>query len=511
MKQSIFAAFAVCSLLAGLCSGSAHAAGGLVQTWTKPLEISFTQVKSWFPDLVADKTGRVHVVWSSHADGYDTANYRSLLPNQSWTSPTDVFAESVIERRLQEVTRPVLALDNAGNLLMLNRVLSIYFSKAHSSLAGNAASWTPPAAINTEEASYFSHITVDSKDTIHAFITQNVPTPSCQLCYHLFYLSSKDGGMRWSPVQDISIASSGVVKPHVIVDRQDNLHVVWEAGASGGSLGQALPPTSVFYTSSRDGGDTWSEPLDFVKGFDLPNDSQLRNPAIALDGQGQLILAALRLPADVIYYHISKDAGQTWSAPNVLQGFWGTWSILDSRLDGYSMATDSAGHVHLVAAGRISSDQKTIGVYHHTWDGANWSQPYTVQSPGNYTLIWPRITVALGNQLHIVWSMNLDERLQGETGDVPGLQIYYSTAVADAPALAPVAYPTPTPAPTPTPESQAQVFQPTAPALGNKALGQVDYQNLRTEVDDYGMLLLSGLPVALLFVLGYFILRRRRA
>ena len=177
------------------------------------------------------------------------------------------------------------------------------------------------------------------------------------------------------------------------------------------------------------------------------------------------------------------------------------------------MATDAAGHVHLVTAGRMSAEQKTIGVYHHIWDGANWSQPYTVQQPGNYTIIWPRITVALGNQLHIVWSMNLDEKLQGETGDVPGLQIYYSAAIADAPATAPVVYPAITPAPTATPEPIAQSAEPTEPVLANRVPGMVDYQDLRTEVDDYSMLLLSGVPVVLLFAAAFIfiIIRRRRS
>jgi hypothetical protein len=90
-------------------------------------------------------------------------------------------------------------------------------------------------------------------------------------------------------------------------------------------------------------------------------------------------------------------------------------------------------------------------------------------------------------------------------------RVWYATSTTNAPTIAPIVYPTIAPAPTRTPDLSLQVVEPTAPALANRAPGNADHQNLRTEVDDYGMFVLSGLPVVLLFIVGYFVIRRRRA
>lgn len=481
--------------------------------WSAPMQVSQTANKSWFPDVIADATGRVHIAWAGHDNGYDTVYYRSLLPDQRWSTQTDIFAESVFERGLQEATRPALALDSASNLLLTNRVLDIYFSKVHAGLADNVAAWSDPLPISTEDTSYFSRLAVDSKDTLHAFITQNIYTPACPICMHLFYRNSKDGGNRWSAAQDISIASNGVVKPQVVLDAQDNLHVIWEAGVSGGTLGQAMPPTSVYYASSRDGGNTWSDPL--ALGLGSPNE-QYRSPAIAIDGKGRLIAAWLKVPEDAVYYQISQDDGVSWSSPIKIPGLYGATAVRDNRLDSYSMATDAMGNVHLVVVGRIMPDQTQLGVYHTAWSGESWSAPQTIQPPSVNVPSWPRIAVSLGNRLNVVYTLNSTANIGlNEGDDGVRLDIMYSQRQIPVPesvsTVAPAVYPTLTPVPTATPAPQALIAEPTTPALANSQPGTVDYQNLRTEVDDYPMLLLSGVPVALLFIVGFLILRRRRS
>ncbi len=476
------------------------------------MQISRTTLNSWFPDVIADQTGRVHIVWSSHEDGYDAVFYNSLLPDQGWTIPTDVFAEYVRDRQIQEATRPALALDNKGNLLMTNRVLNIYFSMVPASFAGEVAAWTEPAAINTQDTSYFSRLAVDSNDTYHAFITQNVSTQNCPICMHLFYRRSKDGGKTWSPAQDISWDSNGVAKPQVVVDANDNLHLIWEAGVAGGTLGQTLPPNSVYYAVSRDGGDTWSDPL--ALGLGSIKESY-RYPAIGVDGKQNLVAAWLKLPEDVVYYQISQDAGANWSAPTKIAGLYGSFGVRENRLDSYTMATDVAGNVHLAVVGRASPEQKQLGLYHTIWDGQSWSQPQAIHPPSEDAPVWPRLAIGLGNHLHVVYALNTTAGLGLTDGDENArLDIYYSQNLLSMPeampAVAPISYPTPTPVPTAVPELFAQSAEPTALAITDRIPSTVDYQSLRTEVDDYGMLLLSGVPVVLLFLGAFFIVRRRR-
>ena len=54
--------------------------------WTEPALLSY----GWFPDVAADASGRVHVVWSSGTTGYDVVMYSSTTDgaNGSSSPPT---------------------------------------------------------------------------------------------------------------------------------------------------------------------------------------------------------------------------------------------------------------------------------------------------------------------------------------------------------------------------------------------------------------------------------------
>lgn len=516
MRRSIFsprlaAGIALLTLVASAWQAPRHAAIAQQATsWSAPLQISQTDGNSWFPDAIVDKTGQVHVVWSSHAEGYDSVMYRSLLPDQRWTAQIDVFAEYVRDRLLQEATRPALALDSMGNLLLTNRVEDIYFSKVPANLAGNVSAWTEPMALNTDSVSYFSRLIVDGKDHYHLFLTQNVMTPDCTVCMQLFYRRSEDHGKTWTAVQNISMDANGVAKPQVVIDDRDNIHVIWEAGPAGGTLGHVLAPISVYYTSSVDDGETWNTPIALGRGVEA---EQYRFPAIGIDGSGNLVVALLKAPEDAVYYLISQDGGKNWSAPTRIPGLYGILGVRENRLDTFSMAADSGGNLHLVLAGRVSPEQRQIGLYHTAWNGRDWSQPETIHQPSSAAPVWPRVTVGLGNRLHVVYTLNSTANLFNDGDEGARLDIYYAQADVqaplNAPAIAPIVYPTMTPAPTAEPAQP--VITPTVPVITNRTPGHVDYQNLRTEVDDYGMFFFSGLPVVLIFIAGYFILRRRRA
>ncbi len=513
LLKGALACVAAFSLAVFICGSMVKAAGGLGQAWSQPLQLSFSQNKSsWFPDTIADASGLLHVTWSGGEEGYNVVYYRSMRSDGAWASATDVFAQDAASLGVDAVTRPMLAMDKQGYLHMTNRVVNIFHSMAPAAQAGDVHAWAKPGIIDNQspEERYFSNLAIDEQGVIHIVFSENVPKPDCLECTHLFYRQSKDQGQTWSPSIDISQINTGVAKPTILVDANGVLHVVWESGP-GGLQGQVREPTTVYYSKSSDGGENWSEPLNMIRAFDLPAGTQLRNPIMAIDGRGQLILASLRLPDDTVYFQLSRDAGETWSSPNLLQGFWGTWSLLDSRLDGYSMAVDSAGHVHMVAAGRSSPDMQMLGLYHLIWDGENWSQPYVIQQPSNNIPLWPRVTVSLGNRLHTVWAMNNDNNLKVLAGDSLSWQIFHSSAVAEAPAVEPLVYPTPAPTPTATPEPILQAVEPTVPASLDRSSSSIDYQSLRTEVDDYSMLLLSGVPVVLFFAAALFIIRRRRA
>src|SRR5260370_22122497 len=96
---------------------------------------------------------------------------------------------------------------------------------------------------------------------MHIVYTENIQSPDCTGCFHVFYRQSDDIGLTWSPAVDISRWPTRAPKPQLVIDEANNLHVVWEAGYGGdrGQLSEALQ-TQLMVTSSSARRHTCSTP-----------------------------------------------------------------------------------------------------------------------------------------------------------------------------------------------------------------------------------------------------------
>ncbi|HAJ37844.1 MAG TPA: hypothetical protein DCL15_19415 [Chloroflexi bacterium] len=480
------------------------------QGWSTPVPLG----AYWFPDVATDASGRVHAVWSSGAEGFDTVMY-AARNGATWSRAVDIMAMPQIAGG-SEASRPALLVDSDNTVHLTYRYTTIYYSQAPAGGAGVPGYWREPFAIGE---GYFSRMARDSKGVLHLVFTQNVQTEACRICYHVFYVRSTDDGMMWSDPLDISVQPTGAAKPQLIVDSRDNLHVVWEGGY-GGSYGQLSDPTSVFYSGSQDGGASWSRPYEFDPLRGKTTAAMARNITIAEDVNGHLVTAWLAIPEDVVYYQLSVDAGATWSVPAPIPNVLGIWGLYQSRLDDYAMAVDSAGRVHLVMVGRRLLEQPNSELLHLIWNGSGWSAPTTIASYAGDMPEWPRIAVGLGNQLHVVWFVRDAENLFNS--DAGNYQVWYATSTTDSPPIAPVPAPD-IPPPTlnpnaavvsmaaaPTPTSQIKpvvVENATRPKVAPALL-----PNIQSENDEVLLLVLAIAPVvaAIFGVIGLFILWRRR-
>lgn len=483
-----------------------HSAQAQLGAWLSPVQLSETGRYSWFPDIVADKTGRVHVVWSSSDNRYDIVMYTTLL-DVGWSLPTDIAAVRQPNVGESAATRPAMFVDGHGKLhLTYTDYSEIYYSSASSSDAQSPAAWSDPQVMNPESSTYFSRMTMDSRGVMHLIYTQNVYSDDCRICFNVFHRSSGDGGNTWTPPVNISATRAGSAKPQIIVDRNDNLHVVWESGPTGGTLGGVREPTNVMYSASYDGGKTWTTPLEFTSSA---LDAQAKNPAIAEDGDGQLLVVWRGVPEEVVYSQISRDSGKSWSAPQPIPQVFTSASVYGGGLDTYSLASDSAGNVHLVLVGVADPAQPVLSVLHVVWNGQAWSGPTPIVTYANGDVPeWPRIAVGLGNQLHVVWFTRDRENVFRSESPTADYRVWYSSAVADAPAVAPIVYPTPIPRVQPTKVFVAQSVLPTREPVASQP-SQVSKDALRTEMDEVGQLLLSLLPAVGLILIAWLLLRRR--
>lgn len=484
---------------------------GASSNWSQPTFVTY----GWFPDIAADAAGGLHLVWSDEkvigdtgltatppASGFDVVMYSTSQDGTSWSTPNDIAASPTEGA----VTRPAIFIDQKGILHMGYRSeKSIFYTQAPLAEAATAQGWSPSILINELQVGYYSRVVEDSKGVLHMVYTENVISARCPICYHLFYRQSVDNGKTWSLRYDISRVDSGAVKPQILIDKEDNIHVVWEAGA-GGALGQLTDPTTAMYSGSHDGGKTWSQPYKFP----APNGLG-KNPTIGLDGRGNLVVAWLGLNEDLVYYQASRDHGKTWSDPVVISDVWGGWTNYNSRLDDYSMATDSAGNIHLVFVGRMSADDKNLEVIHLTWDGSSWSKPEAITVLSGDVPEWPRLAISLGNQLNVVWFV----RDQAHIWDTSNshYKIWYSQEILPINGVKPQPYPsatldpnrgnTPTPNVTPAP---TKVPPDVAAALSSPE----STFDVYSEKDDMLMMAKSLAPGVLLLGLVFFVIRSRR-
>jgi len=434
---------------------------GQASRWYPAKMISGKGQLSWFPDIAVDQSGKVHIVWSSGLPGYDVVMYASSPNGQDWSQMNDIVA--LPQTAGSEASRPALLVDSDGVLHMTYRYTNVFYSNTPLQDANSAPAWGKPILMsNPAQIAYFSDLALDHEGGLHLVLTWNMPTLDCPICYHVFYRYSVDHGDSWSEPLDISGYGDGAAKPEIVVDSRGNLLVTWESGI-GGSYGAVTSPVQVKYAASYDRGKTWISPQI----FDSPSPEAV-NVCIGQERKDRLVAVWQGVPDSVIYYKVSKDFGRSWSKTNAIPDIWGSWPVVNNRLDRCSMASDSLGKVHLVIAGRGKKDQTTIDLLHSIWDGNAWIKSDPIATYSGDDPEWPRIVIGNGDQIHVTWFVrdfaHISDSDRGE------YRVWYKHGIADAPALPTRVYPT-VPSYTPSVETSTpkvkETSTPTAIPLGD--------------------------------------------
>lgn len=431
--------------------------------WSEPIELSnAAQTKanvSWYPDLTVGPDGSVHVIWCSFPKiksdrgslvAFDSLMYRTLS-GTTWSEINDIATRMSSE---EYTVRNSIALGRDGKLhVLLRSWTKIVAIDAPWQSAWSARSWSTPRTISGSGAAYYNALAIDDQGILHALWSEavpddpNTPNPICPGCSDLFYRRSTDGGKLWSPPINLSQSPDGENRPQIKIDHQGRIHAVWDQGIDW-YAGSGQPKLGV-YRRSDDGGKTWRVPVNFHLAED-----QVIQTALALTLEGNPFVVYRGVNYDRLYFQRSTDGGTTWNHPTEIPG---VRAGPINNLDIYSMATDGAGHIHLLMVGfpsdavDITSEQARPTLFHLTWDGAAWSAPEPIMRDS--FMEWPRIVIAGGNQLHAVWFTR--RQLQGERY----FQIYYSSKQTDAPSTTALplftatSLPTSTALPSPVPET----------------------------------------------------------
>ncbi len=433
--------------------------------WSQPVKISGDTVGAWFPAIAVDRSGQVHVVWNSGVPdtgqpGADIApSNKPTLPSadssllnythwdgQGWSKPVDIE----MAQPSGEVVRSALTLNQEGQLILFYRGMNILdpqsfndtpqlrIALADARQGGDAQAWSIQKTL-TKRGGYFTTIATDAQGVVHAVWDELDGNSG----YVLYYSHSIDGGVHWSPPFMLEMSREVYhYRLSMAVGPGQDIHVVYEVIDPADVSAWTPAPIGFVYAQSKDSGATWST-ASFVPSENTdPRLGRFSSivagghellpvePAVGVDGKGQVLLVWRDAYSDVLYFQRSKD-GNVWSAPEPLPG---VAKGVDKPFDRYDMATDSAGHVHLVFVG-YPSGSSTRELLHSVWDGDHWSNPDVIASSPPYPE-YPGIAIAEGNRLQVVWFVR-----DNPNGSGVGNGIWYSTAEAAAPFVAPVPLP----------------------------------------------------------------------
>jgi hypothetical protein len=491
--------FAALLLLLLLPLAANAQAGG----WTIPHKIESATSSNWFPSLAVDPWGDVHLIWSSGkgegATAKDLLMY-SYRHNGAWLPSNDIVQPSVAGY----AARNSIAVDRMGRLHVLVRGRNgIFYTSASSKAAWSANAWRELHKINGLGMAYYPAIAVGPNGFIHVVwqeLAPRVNDQSCQFCSDVWYRRSEDGGAHWTAPVNLSQGKTGSSKPQIVIDGRERIFVTWDEGrdpiATGGTA------TSIAYAVSIDQGRRWQPPTVTT----LPNDAP-EQATLGVDGKDNLVLVFRATASSALLFRWSDDGGSSWTDPAPIPDLI-VRSLDDTPWDKYSMATDSAGNLHLLAVARRTPGETVPGLYHLVWSGAEqrWRPPELLSTNELYPE-WPQLVIAEGNRLHATWFTRSAGDLH--TAEKSAYQVWYSSRTVDAPTMPVDILPTPTPRPTETPT--VVVVQTAAqPPLPVEAMLAPQPTSVRSEAPILRYIGIALLPTLMICLIALVIGLRRR-
>jgi hypothetical protein len=350
--------------------------------------------------MAIDSGGVIHLVWTVDYDGdmksgWGNTLYYSRYENDLWTDPLDVIVAP--EGGVLDYPKMILGTDGYIHIFWRSHN-SLQHSWVDPGKVDSAKNWVNDGLIfylDPDTASLPSYVVKkDNIGNLHlVFVRVN------ENIWELVYTKSEDNGFSWIMPSIIAQASDGIAftLPDMIVSDDGKIHIVWTEQV----LPSGWPLTGVYYVSSIDQNDIWSQPLKI-------GESSQGYPSIIKDSSGVVHVVWNGSPPSAGRFHrFSFDGGNNWSPVNKTTNFFGLTNGKPV------LAEDSDGYIHQIFFG---DNELGTSIYSITWFGSSWGRPIIISdesSDGNAG--HQAVTVQYGNRLHVLWmnQMEDDKRLPG--------------------------------------------------------------------------------------------------
>jgi hypothetical protein len=428
--------------------------------------------------MALDGQGNLHVTWygSRQAEGVDAGldvlDYRVRRPGGTWSRMNDV----VVTGPGGYTVRNAIAVTSDGiiHAALRANVRHVYVN-APVSGATNAINWGKALPMST--VGYYMDMIADRHDTLHfvysgrfdsALATgeQELENKPCVLCYDLWYRRSADGGKTWSEPYPLSVETdTGSDRVRIQEGASGRIYIDWDEGYDWYNGRGAPAGGRLVY--SADGGLTWSNTIK-LNGDDRPGRRPVQVATTELRDGSIMAVWKYSDTDPAIYYQLSTDSGNTWTAPKAIPGL----VVKTTVLDDYELITDRLGIIHLYAVGYLNERQEIPLLYEILYQPVTdlWTSIRQISDKNPLAVPgWPRAVVGPQNEIFLTYFAW--ETISGSGSDEVTRRVYYSELPGILQPQPTQAFrATETPLPTPT---VFQDLEPTATPFA-KYTGSVD-------------------------------------
>jgi hypothetical protein len=415
-------------------------------TWTAPAALNTNAASDsegdWSPQVTTDGAGHWVAVWNSRSLGgtigtdVDILVARSTDNGATWTAPAALNTNAASDSGPDY--DPQVTADGAGHWVAgwssydsLGGTIGTDEDILVARSTDNGATWTSPAPLNTNASTDSGddstpQVTTDGAGHWVAVWQSNENLGgTIGMDGDILVARSTDNGATWTSPAALNTnaaSDSGYdSSPQVATDSAGRWLAVWQSNDTlGGTIGT---DADILVARSTNNGATWTAPA--ALNTNAASDSEYdQSPQVTTDGAGHWValwytLGSLGSSTGTDYDILtarSTDNGTTWTAPAALN----TNATTDEGEDQFPQVTTD-GHGHWVAVwesnedlGDIIGDDYDILMARSTDNGATWTAPAALNTNANAEMgddEYPQMTTDGHGHWVAVWQS--DENLGG--------------------------------------------------------------------------------------------------